>query len=448
MKKTYGSLALLALLNSAQAFDYQAHGGVEFFTKIGFNNQGINAQSPNIYPTDTWGSVVARAQVDMDFLTDEQKASGHSLTGSFGVLGGGVIFDLTKDASGNKTYSELFSVGRGDSIVGKEYIADNFVIYNAYLDYTTKIRDHSVEIKVGRYKSKAQFHSGFTQGFEIDYAYKNFNLWWFSSYGRAFAYSEWLYDFYTPKKHGNTYYGVHIFKPSYSAYGFFISPWLQFSPDFYFTPILELGYDSNPGFQGSGFRSQSKIFFMSPFHTTYAQQDYRYQFIAGKGGQTLAIQQRFDINNFNFGLGWYQNFGNANAHFGTYGNAAIGPWDFWTNTVYDFGALTNAITKDAKTGYIYVGATHGKFSWDILGRITHAIRANEYAIPLNLTYAFNDNFKIWLKLEWQSVTTHKEFVINDQTGINPNAAPYKDNQLKASRTDDRSHIMMNVSYSF
>ena len=315
MKKTYGSLALLALLSSAQAFDYQAHGGVEFFTKIGFNNQGINAQSPNIYPTDTWGSVVARAQVDMDFLTDEQKASGHSLTGSFGVLGGGVIFDLTKDASGNKTYSELFKVGRGDSIVGKEYIADNFVIYNAYLDYTTKIRDHSVEIKVGRYKSKAQFHSGFTQGFEIDYAYKNFNLWWFSSYGRAFAYSEWLYDFYTPKKHGNTYYGVHIFKPSYGAYGFFISPWLQFSPDFYFTPILELGYDSNPGFKGSGFRSQTKIFFMSPFHTTYAQEDYRYQFIAGKGGQTLAIQQRFDVDNFNFGLGWYQNFSNANAHF-------------------------------------------------------------------------------------------------------------------------------------
>lgn len=467
MKKIYSSFALLALLGtSAQAFDYKVGGSVEFFSKVGFNQKQIDVAN-SIYPTDTWGSIVGSAYIDMDFLTQEQKDLGNSLTGGFGIMAGGLVFDNTKDASGNPYYKLGFfgdsTSGAGNSVVAQEYITTNFVIYNAYLDYVKKTNDHRVEIKVGRYNSKAQFMSGSTQGFEIDYQYKGLNLWWFSSYGRGFGYSQWMYDFYAPKKHGNANYGIHAFKPSYTFdSGLYISPFVYFSPDFYIAPMLELGFDSNPNFNQEGFRSQTTIFFMAPYHLENAQNDYRYQFVAGKNGQTLAIKQRFDYNNFNFGAGWYQNFGNANAHIGTYGNAMVGPWDFWTNTVYDFGALSNAVTKDAKTGYIFVGASHGKFSWDILGRMTFSTRGDEQAIPLNLTYNFTQNCKIWLKLEWQNVTLHKGYVINDGTSINPDStkpinekdeggltsASWSDYQTKKSISSDRSHAMINISYSF
>lgn len=449
MKKTYQSLALLVAFSGlTNAFDYKFSGGVEFFSKVGFNNQTVNPAT-NAFPTDTWGSLSTKLQVDLDLLPQELKDSGQSLTAGIGAFTGGLIFDSTKNISSLPGYTTLSgtAVGYGNSLVRDQYFNDNFVIHNLYVDYKLKRGDHSFNIKAGRYESTAQFMSGYTQGFEADYKYKGLEIWWFSSYGRAFASSEWSYSWYSPKVHGSTNYGIHVFKPSYTSdSGFYFSPWIQFSPDFYFTPILELGFDSNPKFAGEGFRSTTKIYFMSPFHTEAGQKDYRYQFLAGKGGQTLAVQQRFDIYKYHFGLGWYQNWGNANAQFGTYGNAAIGPWDFWNNTGYNFGSLSNALTKDAKTGYIYVGASYGKFSWDLLGRLTYSILADEQSVPLNLAYNVNQHFKVWLRLEWQNVTTKAGAVITAPTGNSP--AVYGQYILKSSRTDDRSYAMVNVGYYF
>ena len=454
MKRTYGLSILFLFAAGAEALDIKVSGGIDFFSKVGLNYQAIDVDK-NLYPTDTWGSVAALIETDIDLLTPEQKSKGQSLTAGIGGIAGGVIFDAGKDASKNPTYQDLFfgNYNKGNSVVALEYITTNFVLSKLFLDYRAQKDDHHVQVKVGRYQSAAQFMSGFTQGFEIDYRYKGFELWWFSSFGRAFSDVQWIYSFYGPKQHGNMYYGVHAFKPSYTFdSGFYISPFVYFSPDFYVAPMLEVGFDSDRNFEkngSQGFRSQTKIMVLAPFHLENAQNDYRYQFLAGKNGQTLSIKQQFDINNYYFGLGWYQNFGNANAHIGTYGNAAIGPWDFWTNTVYDFGALSNALTKDAKTGYIFLGATHGKFKWDILGRMTFSPRADERAVPLNFYYTFNDHFKIWVKFEWQSVTVHPGFIINDKTGIDQNTeAPYKDHTLKNSVTSDRSHMMVTASYRF
>ncbi|WP_104696779.1 MULTISPECIES: outer membrane family protein [unclassified Helicobacter] len=437
MKKVYSSFVLLTLLGTgAQAFEYKVSGSLQTFSKVGFNNQSID-KNANRYPTDSFMNIVGTLQTDMVFIDDENK----KLTGSVGALAGGTILDSSRHT--------------GNSIIhgsGGQYVTANFVLYNAYIDYTAKKNDHNFEVKIGRYASQAQFMSGFTQGFEAKYTYKNFDLWWFSSYGRGFANAEWIYSFYTPKsfdKNGN--YGIHAFKPSYSFdSGLYISPFVYFSPDFYVAPMLELGFDSNKKFDGQGFRSTTKVFFMSPFHTSNVQNIYRYQSLSGKGGQTIAIRQQFDINNFHFGGGWYQNFGNANAHVGTYGNAAIGGWDFWTNTAYDFGALTNAITKDAKTGYIFLGAAHGKFEWETFGRMTFSPRADEQAALVSFSYSFPYNIKLWLKLEWQNVTTHAGYIVaTNTTGSPASIAEGRGSPvLEKSIKEDRSHAMMLLSYSF
>lgn len=455
MKNNFKNLALFALLGSSlYAIEFKASGDVEFFSKVGFNQKRVNFEQ-NLYPTDTWGAVSAAAQIDFDFLSQEQKDNGHSLTGSIGGRAGGVIFDAMKDITLDSRFQNYFfgKEGGGNSIVANAYINQNFVLYNLYLEYIVKKGDHSFSTKVGRYRSKAQFHSGYTQGFEFDYNYKGLNLWWFSSYGRAFAYTQWMYDFYQPKMHGNTYYGTHAFKPSYSFdSGFYISPFIYFNTDFYVAPMLEMSYTSNKNFKGEGFNSITKVIFMAPFHIANGLKDWRYMHQAGKNGQTISIDQEFNYNNWKFGGGWYQNFGNANAHIGTYGNAALGAhWDFWTNTAYDWGALTNAISKDAKTGYLFLGANHGKVSWDILGRITRSIRADEEAIPLNIYYNINKNVSIWFKVEWQQVTLHKGFLVGDKTGYElgygthgPDGAP----KLTKNSKQDRSHAFVQVTYKF
>ncbi|CBG39826.1 outer membrane family protein [Helicobacter mustelae] len=451
MKKVYISLAFLAISsNTLQGMDAKISGAVETFNKIGFNNAPMNVKEGR-YPTDTFGTLIARVQVDGDFLTKEQKESGQSFTGGIGFLAGGIIYDDTR-RWGNVDFERNFHVKSGDSIAGTNYIITNGVLYNLYLQYQIQrpnadgTAEHIFTIKGGRYKSTAMFMSGFNQGFELDYRYKGLELWWFSSFGRGFAYSEWIYDFYARKKMNNTNYGIHVLKASYSFNsGFYISPFVYFSPDFYVAPIIEAKYDSNPGFNREGVRSVTRVIFMSSFNTPAASKQWAYQFLTGKEGHTLAILQQVDINNYYIGAGWYQNFGNGNAQIGTYGNGAIGPWDFWTNTVYNMSAVSNAVTKDAKTGYIYGGGQHGNFKWDILGRLTYSIRADEKAIPLNLYYTFNKHFRIWFKLEWQRVTTHAGFVFTTSSTLDIDASPFR---IKKSITQDRSQAMIILTYGF
>ncbi len=81
----------------------------------------------------------------------------------------------------------------------------NYVIYNAYLRYNYK---DIFQIRGGRYESPADYMSGYNQGLDMTLNLGNFKFWWFSSFGRGFAYNEWLYNFYSPKtytlKNGQT----------------------------------------------------------------------------------------------------------------------------------------------------------------------------------------------------------------------------------------------------
>ena len=438
MKKVYSSFALLALLGtSGHAVEFQVTGSLDAFSKVGFNNQKIN-KAENIYPTESFMSVIGMLEVNADFFSQDQKDGGQKLTGSVGAAVGGPILDSTRLLEGGSQMDN--------------YIGSQFVLYNAHLNYTTTKDDHSLNVKIGRYASSAQFYSGYTQGFEATYAYKGFKAWWFSSFGRgSVGGGQWLFDFGNKPANSPTgalNHGVHAFKPSYTfENGLYVSPFVYFSPEFYVAPMLELGFDSNPAFKGEGFRSTTKVIVMAPFHNKPVQNDYRYQDKAGAGGQTLSIKQQFDVNNYNFGLGLYKNFGHANAFVGTYGNAAIGGWDFWTGSVYDLaGALSNVVTKDATTGYVFAGGEHGKLSWNTLARLTSSPRADEQAALVSVGYAFPYNLKLWVKLEWQNVTTHKGYTISNSTGINMDDTSVV--KLDKDQTSDRSHAMVLLSYSF
>ena len=173
MKKVYSSFALLALLGtSGHAVEFQVTGSLDAFSKVGFNNQKIN-KAENIYPTESFMSVIGMLEVNADFFSQDQKDGGQKLTGSVGAAVGGPILDSTRLLEGGSQMDN--------------YIGSQFVLYNAHLNYTTTKDDHSLNVKIGRYASSAQFYSGYTQGFEATYAYKGFKAWWFSSFGRGLS---------------------------------------------------------------------------------------------------------------------------------------------------------------------------------------------------------------------------------------------------------------------
>ncbi len=464
-KNLYGSLAFLSLLSTgAQALDYQIHGGVELFSKVGFNNNNINV-AKNIYPTESFVTMAGSVTLDMQFLPQSAVQKGHTLNTAIGFALAGAPYDSTKFAPGG---TQLFNyVGYNAGYFGTGMQNNQniyFLLHNAYVDYNYKNPDgtSSFEFKGGRYLSSAQFHSGYTQGFEFNYRNKGLNLWWFSSWGRAFAFGEWFYEWYAVKSvfegGKNRSYGIHAFKPSYTfENGLYVSPFVYFSPKTFTTPILELGYDTNAKFKSApdaGYRSKTQLLYMHSFWNERLWDSYRYAALRGKGGDTLALIQTFYINNYNVGFGYYGNFGNANADFGTYGNAFL-PFDFWTNTVYDIGAaINNAVTRDAQTGYIFGGGVHGNFSWNLLGRATWSPRADEQSVILTLDYALTERIKLWLALQWQLVTTHAGYVITSNNGLdyrNVAAGSFAGTsyqKLSKDSAQDRSGAFLSISYNF
>ena len=76
----------------------------------------------------------------------------------------------------------------------------NYILHNAYIDFQSDY----FNLKGGRYESGIDYFSGYTQGFNADIHFNvapndDLKIWWFSSWGRAFAYSQWFLDFYAPK---------------------------------------------------------------------------------------------------------------------------------------------------------------------------------------------------------------------------------------------------------
>lgn len=425
-------------------------GWVESFSKIGFNNQSIDSNLGK-YPTDSFSAMVGSFG-----LKSELKSQIQTLKAGLSVTAGALVYDSSSEPYPGGTGSvmdEYIGMWRGFDTGGNVSKRHYYVVNNAYLDYELKLGAKSgFYLKGGRYESSAEYMSGYTQGFEVGLNLSNLKLWWFSSYGRAFAYGQWLVDFYAPRGYVDSggkfiHNGIHSFKATYSFLGLDIIPAVYFSKGTYIAPIIEARYDTKRDFDGKGFRSQTTVHFMNPLHESRVVNLYRYGDLVGKEAQTLYIKQRFDINQYNFGLGLYKNFGNANAYIGTIGNPLS--LDLWTTTAYDLGRnISDMIGKDAITPFVFVGGKHfdNRFSWNLISRYSDSRRSEEASIAGSLSYAFGGGLSVGVKLEWLRDTTKAGY----RVGSNPNKDGSDLQTIKSTpkRTDDRSHSFIWVRYEF
>lgn len=457
------STIVASMFSTASAFDIKYNGWLEAFGKGGFNNQAIDADK-GIYPTDSFLNVVGSLGFDGNLLPKDTE--NQSLKYGFNVTGGSMILDSTSKGfplgpdSVNNEYVGNWA-GYNQNLGPKDGTNRHlYVVNNAYLDYTYGDFDtspFSFQFKGGRYLSSAEYMSGYTQGFEAAMKFKfsdsqSLKLWWYSSYGRAFAFGQWLIDFYSPQGYmtsGGQFanYGIHAFKAIYSFGGLDITPYIYFSPGTYTAPAFRVEYDTNKGFDGTGFRSRTFANILLPIYgdDTWVGK-YRWGSIVDKYTQSLLIQQQFDYNNYNFGLGVYKNFGHANARIGTTGN----PWmiDFWTASSYDIGrSISDMIGKDAITPYLFVGGTHfaNKLWWQILGRWTDAERSQEHSVALNLKYQIDERLSIGGKIEYFSDTTKAGYKVGwaNESGSNGNTAPQSGTPKNVA---DRSHAFLWIHY--
>ena len=471
MRKLVGiatiSLACCVAMNANESkeefFGYS--GSVGTFSKIGFNDAKIDTQK-GIYPTDTFTTLFGRVDTTYNFKSFFSSDSVSVLKAGLGIAGGALIYDSTRYDG----QSELYSNGSG---LNKAYVGAwygnggvggaaggvrNYILQNAFIDFQSEY----FNLKGGRYESGWDYFSGFTQGFQADVHFSvsdadALKFWWFSSWGRAFAYSQWFLDFYAPKsstkKNGDAVnLGIHAGGLDYthgtittdngvkSGMSVLVRPWTQFYPSL---------------FNAAGGKIDYQQYFGNGYGVGVIAQGYALTAIK-KGGDALndkvddlsgnlnVILQGF-INEYTVRLGFYKNFGSAGAHIGTYGNP-LGI-DQWTGSVYDIGPSLNDITsRNAFSVYLSGGGSHsfevGTFSWEILGRYTTAPRSDEASIALWLKQAFNNGFALGLKLEWLNDTTKAGY--NTGAGLGDKTAK----SLSAKRTDDRSHAFITLDYNF
>ncbi len=450
-KLSLSAIFILCLQTSSHAFDYKFSGVAESFSKVGFNHSKLNSKE-GIFPTATFVTATIKLQVDSNLLP--KKIEKHSLKIGVGGILGGLAYDSTKtliDQATNQVYgSEIYNfIGRWWGFLGNAPWRNsrietnahtrNYVLYNSYLFYSYRDKFH---IKLGRYLSNMDFMSSYTQGFEVDYQiHSKMALKWFSSFGRALAFGQWIRDWYAPivtedgrKKVDD---GIHAAQINFSNKHVQITPFVYFSPKTYEAPGIKIHIDSNPNFKGLGLRAQTLINAIFPIYAKDLYNVYWRNSKIGEWGSSLLIHQRFDYNEFNFGFGYYQNFGNANARIGWYGNPI--PINIRNNSVY-VGVFSNIFAPNSFSGYVFGGGVYRRFLWGILGRYTHSTRANEREINLNLGYRWSPSFNIDVNLEYYVVSMHTGYKTNNFT------SPF--NKAFKANTQDRSNIMISLKFFF
>ncbi|WP_104728015.1 outer membrane family protein [Helicobacter felis] len=422
---------------SLWGFDYHLSGVAESVSKIGFNHSPINS-SKGIYPTESFVTITIKAQVDATLWQHQA----HKIKSGLGGGLGGITYDSTRyliDQSTGEVYGSkvFYYMGRWwgflgnapwkSSAVESDQHARPYVLYNAYLRYDY---GKSFTFIAGRYPAKTTFMSGYTEGFEVSYRFlKHFQARWFSSFGRALAVGEFIRDWYAPiittTKNGQAInLGVHTIGIDYHTDHFAFSPLLYFSPNTYITPGFKFHYNSNPKFKGVGFKSLTQVVVIFPTYSPHLYDTYYRGTRLGSWGASIYAQQRFDYNEFNFGGGYYQNVGNANAKIGWYG-APIGI-DYRDNSVYG-GLIDNMVSPNAVTGFIFGGGVYKKLYWGLLGKLTFSPRANEQTASLNIGFRWSRFVTSDVRLVYHEVSTHRGYLVGSNA-YNPNFAPTLQNR--------------------
>ncbi|CRF41691.1 outer membrane family protein [Helicobacter ailurogastricus] len=452
-RKFCALLGLLAFNDPCLAYDYKLSGFANQASTIGFNEAPIN-KSKGIYPMQQYATIAGYLSLGFSLLPKDLEKKGHSLKGLVGGMVGGVLFDGTKRFSGGSVVYQRFAfydgfygggadVLQSDSTPVKNSKLSNFshfyVFSDAYLDY--KYKDY-FGIKAGRYNSTAAYESGQTEGFEVFGQYKKVRLWWFSSFGRAYATGPLMRDWYAPRvvysgdytknaQGGYTHHGhpvslgTHAVQLTYKKHHLLVEGFYYFSPKMFNDPGFKIGWDSDPNFSGQGFRSNTILIAMFAFYPPWmiinskGAAIYRYDNPVGANGQSLVIRQRFDINQFYVIGTFYKNFGNANAWVGNTGNPA--GVEFYGNSTWA-GYLGTALKADSVTGAIAYGGIHfkRKFTWNMTWQWSSAPVSYEGRFILALGYQFTPFLKALVNIAYYGVHTNEGY----QAGLNAYCNPH------------------------
>ncbi len=446
-----------AFANEGKEEFFGYSGSVGTFSKFGFNG-GTPNETSGFYPTESFTTLFGRIDTTYNFKAFMDTSAVQALKIGVGIAGNGLIWDTTatdglgdwgfgNSRKGSGLNSAYVGAWYGNGKVGgKGGGVRNYILHNAYLDFQSSY----FNLKGGRYESAMDYFSGYTQGFNADVhfpvaANDELKIWWFSSWGRAFAYSQWFLDFYGVKMKDGKNTGTHSGGIDYThntiatnngvkdGMSILFRPWAQFYAGLFGAYGGKLDYQHYFG-NGYGVGLTIQGYALNVIGKNNYNALVRGEKVDKTSGNLNVILKAY-IDDYNVRLGIYKNWGTAGAHIGTYGNP-LGI-DQWTASVYDIGPSLNDITsRNAFTAYLSGGGAHGNevgtFSWEILGRYTTAPRSNEASVALSLREAFNNGFALGLKLEWFSDTTKAGYLSVTQ----------------AKRTDDRSHAFVTLDYNF
>ncbi|PAF50237.1 hypothetical protein BKH43_04850 [Helicobacter sp. 13S00401-1] len=453
-------------------------GYVGTFSKFGLNDQSIDNKTGQ-YPTESFTSLITQLDLNID-PSEKLGWEDTSLTFDIGATLGGLAYDSTKFADNSGFSGADGTGGLGYNYVGYwgGYInqgangnnARNIMVHNAYLNFKSKYFD----FQGGRYESKIDYFSGYTQGFTTSVHFKfagdhEARFWWQSSWGRAQAYSEWLYDYYAPTAgwentgrsvaNNPNLKGVHAGGIDIKVQNADGSHNVLLRPFVYFTPgvFTAVGGKAVAAYGNSDFKSTTTL---QGYWVKVANEEWNLagtpgnlQLIDGiryakgqvidQNSYNLALIQKFNMKNYDFGFGLYKNFGMANAYMGSIGNSALSDIDVYSNSVYEIGqSLSAVVGRRAFTSYLWVGGNHdvkiGTLTWRLQGRYTTSDRAEEPALTLDLYQQFK-MFGVGFTAEWMRDYTNRGFMVGSYNKVASNFAP---------RVDDRSHIYFYIDYKF
>ncbi len=428
------------------AFDYHFSGNVGSFSRIGFNNAPINSDK-GLYPTGSYVTTIGALQVDANLLP--KSVSAHKLSIGLGGEVGGLAYDSTRaliDQSAPNSGlqpANWYYMGRWEGYLMNapwksvrsedESHAKNYILYNAYLNYTYK---DIFGIKLGRYiSSEALFLRGYNQGFTVFLHLGNFKLTWFSTYGRGLANVQFIRDFYAPVSYEfsngrRVNYGMHAISLVYATKHYTIKPFFWFYPKNFNAPGLQASATFNPG----QFKIQTDIYAWFPIYSAALAKTYYRGNLIGRDTATLLVRQRLYYKDYYFGYGVYKNFGNANAQLGWNGSPVS--FDTTDDTPYE-DAYTNLYDANAITLHARFGGAFKHFSWYLLGKLTFAPRAQAQSLGLTCEYNLGKHIHLMLRINGYQITMHRGYKVAYFGASNPKFAP---------TTQDRSYVMTSIKY--
>lgn len=438
--------------NKEKFFDYSGH--LATFNKFGFNNKKVGK---DIYPTESFTTIFGKVDTIYDFKPYIHSDAIKVFKIGLGMGANGLAYDSTKKDGQSGIYSSGSGLNRnyvgawqGNGKVGGSGGGErNYMLHNAFIDFQSTY----FNLKGGRYESDKDYHSGYTQGFSVDLHFNptlndEIKFWWFSSWGRALADSQWFLDFYAVKlgaDEKNT--GIHSGGMDYKHDSIVENDGIKSGASVLFRPWTQFYAGL---FNASGGKLEYHQYFGNGYGIRLTAQGYALNLVGNKEVNDLSLKgEKVDklsgnlnailkvfMFDYNVRLGVYKNFGSSGYHIGTYGNP-IGI-DQWTGSVYDNDsggaekgahALSNITARNALTAYLSGGGAHsfeiGTFKWEILARYTTAPSSDEASVALLLRQIFNLGFTLGLKVEW----------LNDKNKIQ-------------KRTDDRSHAFVMLDYNF